>query len=777
MSFWAGLARGFADADAKKEREATRAEAEAARKEARDYSRGRDSIADARYESEQKTAAEQAKEAARRWQLNYDATLDNTKANREWRQSEAERSQSNIDRTFEREDKYGEREWALKIDKLNFTKDQADVAQANADRIFNQGIKSFKYDQSRDVIADLRMDRAEARAIANELYAKERDLVGDEVAAQNRADRLEQFRFQVERAGVSDEQWAASMKLKEDELEISRTSDLLKMIPTSLSSSLGGGSSSTSTSGKGSTTLSTEAMKEGSLLFKAEFKNLDEDTKKSEFFQAAAKSPGAQATIMAFVEAQGKKGNTIDLTDVPKYFKYLGATEGKGEAEAKEFLDSLVSGDESLGDKDTFIKGMMAMRNYKPTKQLFIQTDSPASIDDASKQLPVWENAVEVDAYRALPNLTGAEKAEVQKALGMLERKENKTQGLDILAKYGYGSGAVKQYNMEDNPVISSYYGGREPQATPTEPQAAVTQSSPKGVTVFKDWDEVTAARAEGFTGKASVGGVTYSISPLETPPAVTEGTGPETPPAAVEGTGPETVNGDGFRGTGYVRPPEDNMDTDIDRLFNEASNLEEAAVEGDPIKFTRAEETPDVDLEEGVENLSDIPDTFESPEEFEKSVDFVLEEIEELGINLPTTNTELSEFRDDLKELVYEMGADIPKPVLQEVIKRATDNAKGGLSVTGTAMDAHETGLGQGGNPEDTPVGTQIKNMTDRMGITEPDIKKRKRKPEPAPELNRSEVYRLKRAVASGDEGILSNLVEKYGEEKIAEVLEGLGL
>lgn len=218
-------------------------------------------------------------------------------------------------------------------------------------------------------------------------------------------------------------------------------------------------------------------------------------------------------------------------------------------------------------------------------------------------------------------------------------------------------------------------------------------------------------------------------------------------------------------------------MDTDIDRLFNEASNLEEAAVEGDPIKFTRAEETPDVDLEEGVENLSDIPDTFESPEEFEKSVDFVLEEIEELGINLPTTNTELSEFRDDLKELVYEMGADIPKPVLQEVIKRATDNAKGGLSVTGTAMDAHETGLGQGGNPEDTPVGTQIKNMTDRMGITEPDIKKRKRKPEPAPELNRSEVYRLKRAVASGDEGILSNLVEKYGEEKIAEVLEGLGL
>lgn len=637
MSFWAGLARGFADADAKKEREATRADAEAERKE-----------------------------AARRWELDHGLRVDELKANREYRQSEAERNQSQFD--------------------LNY-------------------------------------------------------------------------------------------KLKEDELKISRATKLLDGFPPGLANGLSGDPTSTPTSGEGSKTLSPESMTEGSALFQAEFKNLEEDTQKSEFFQAAAQSPGAQATIMAFVEAQAKKGNTVDLASIPKYFKYLGAVKGKNEAEAKEFLASLLSGEVDLSDPDTFIEGMMVMRNYKPTQQLFIQTDSPTSLDDASKQLPIWENAVEVDAYRALPNLTGDEEAEVQRALGMLERKENRTQGLDILAKYGYGSGAVKQYNMEDNPVIRSYYGGGEPQAAPTEPQAAVTQVRPEDVTVFKDWDEVNTARAEGFAGKASVGGVTYAISPLEASPVAAEGPGPETPPPAVEGTG-ESVNKEGFLGTGYIAPQKDNMDTDIDRLFNEASNLDEAAVEAPPVKETRRiEETPDVDLEGGAETLSDVPDTFESPEEFEKSVDFVLEEMEELGIRFPTTNIELSEFKDDLKELVYEMGADIPVPVLQEVIKRATDNAKGGLSVTGTAMDANETGRGQGGNPEDTPIGTQLKNMADRMGITEPDIKKRKRKPEPAPELNRSEVSRLKRAIASGDEGILNNLVEKYGEEKIAEVVEGLGL
>ena len=264
--------------------------------------------------------------------------------------------------------------------------------------------------------------------------------------------------------------------------------------------------------------------------------------------------------------------------------------------------------------------------------------------------------------------------------------------------------------------------------------------------------------------------------------------------------------------------------------MFNKASNLEDSAVEPTIIKRTpKVEEIPDVNIEEGVENLSAIPDTFESPEELEKGVSLALEEIEELGIVFPTTNTELVEFQADINELVGDMGADIPKPVLEEVIRLAVENAKGGLSATGTLMEAHETGLGQGGDPTDTPVGTQLKELsesmgittsnlkkllqrnfglvgaasfeaalkahlekdgaelpsklsefkafTDRIGVTEPDIKKRKRKPEPEPELNRSEISRLQRAVESGNTELVNKLVKKYGEDKIEETMKKMGL
>jgi hypothetical protein len=771
MSFWSGLARGFADADAKKEREAVRGEAEAARKEARDYSRGRDKVMDERYESQQETAAAQAAELKDRFERQFAQTAEQLKLNRGDKLAETEQQQANWQANFERAGEYNKRDWALTLNKWDYTKAQAKEAQENADRIFNLGIEKFEYGKTRDVVGDLRADRVEARAIAAELYSKERDLVNDDQALKNYNLRMRQFEEQVKNAGITQEQWQQSFDLKKEEVEVGRSSKLLALMPSSHVTALGGGPTNAGGNKGSSNVISAQAMQEGSLTFQAEFKNLDEATQKSEFFKAAASSLGAQATLMAFRDAQAKKGNPIELEDLPKYFKYLGAVEGKGEAEAKEFMDSLLSGDANLGDKDTFIGGLMVMRNYKPTQQLFRQVDTPGTIDDASKQLPVWENAVEVDAYRALPKLEGDDKGMVKRALALLETKANRTQGLDILAKFGYGANAVEEYNMGDNPVIRSYYGDSVPtrQSTAVAPQeATVTSTEPEGATTFANWDEVTKARQKGFSGVAVVGGTPYSIAPQGAPAGEA--------PVAEEPT-------EDFLGTGRIEPK---VDTAIDAMFYDASGLADSAVEGEPMKYTRPEQTPDVDLEKGVENISDIPDTFESPEEIEKGVNLALEEIEELGIVFPTTNTELVEFRDDLKELVYEMGADIPEPVLIEVIKRATENAKGGLSAAGTLMDANETGLGQGGDPTDTPVGTQLKEdlpanleefkaFTDSLAITEPDTKKRK--PEPEPKLNRSEISRLQRAVESGNTELVEKLVKKYGEEKIEETLKEMGL
>lgn len=754
MSFWKGLARGFADADAKKEREQVRAEAEAARQEALSYGRSRDEAMDARYEAEQQTAAAQAEEAKRRWELTFNQSAASLKADREWRKSQAEQAQENLDRAFEREGEYSERAWALNLDKWDFTKDQADVAQEQADRIFNQGVAQFEYSQSRDVVGDLRADRAEARAIANELYSKERDLVGDAQAAQNRQDRLDQFQFQVTRAGVSDEQWQDSFDLQKEQVEIQRTTQLLAAMPSGLSTALSGGTGSTS--GKDSV-MEPAAMKAGAEAFGLVYKDLPEDARNSEFFKAAASSPAAQATIMGFLEAQAKKGNTIELTDVPKYFRYLGAAEGKGEAEAKEFMSSLMSGDANLGDKDTFINGLMAMRNYRPTKQLFMQTGAPASVDDAAKQIPLWENAVEVDAYLAMANLEGDDKLEVQRALAMLERKENRTQGLDILAKYGYGMNAVKEYNMHDNSIIKGYYGDTSaPAAAPVAatvppkdvaaaaPVATITPPPQGDVKAFNTWEEVSAARAEGFSGPASVGGVTYNVEPLATPAGdvVEPVVATDDLEAAVAAEVANTPVEGEFLGTGPLEEPTIPEGTAIDAMFAEAAPDQAPVVAASEAQWPDnrpvIDELPDVDIEAGVERL-----------EADTTVDDAMAELMEMGIEMPTNREELGFFKEDLKSLVYEYGANIPEDMLKKIIGMATAN-----STKGEVMQDQT-------NPPATA--DEQWNRSPKQG--KPLVKRRKPK---AKKMTSSDKARLKRAMAADDAGLISMLYDKYGQELV---------
>ena len=756
MSFWKGLARGFADADAKKEREQVRAEAEVARQEALSYGRGRDVIMDERYESEKQTAAEQAEEAKRRWELTFNQSAASLKADRDWRSSEAERAQSNIDRSFKRQGRYAERDWALSLDKWDFTKDQADVAQEQADRIFNQGVAQFEYSQSRDVVGDLRADRAEARAIANELYAKERDLMDDARAEQNRQDRLGQFQFQVTRAGVSDEQWQASFDLQKEQVEIQRTTQLLSQMPPGVAAALGG--SGGSTSGEESV-MEPAAMGAGSERFDLLYKDLPEDVRNSEFFKAAESSPSAKTTIMAFIDAQVDKRNTIELVDIPKYFKYLGAAEGKGEAEAKEFMSSLMSGDANLGDKDTFINGLMAMRNYRPTKQLFMQTSAPASVDDAVKQIPLWKTAVQTDAYHALPGLEGDAKKEVQKALAMLERKENETQGLDILARYGFGMTTAKEYNMLDNSVIRGYYGDTlAPAAAPaadtsTAPTVADTNTTPTVATtpppqgdiqVFNSMEELEAARAKGFSGLVSLNGQVGNVKPLEVPtsdvvePVVTTD---DLEAAVAAEVGDTPVEGE-FLGTGPLPEPTVSEDTAIDAMFAEAAPDQAPVVAASEAQWPDnrpvIDELPDVDIEAGVERL-----------EADTTVDDAMAELMEMGIEMPTNREELGFFKEDLKSLVYEYGADIPEDMLKKIVDMASANA-----TKGEVMQDQT-------NPPATA--DEQWNRSPEQG--KPLVKRRKPK---VKKMTSSDKARLKRAMAADDAGLISSLYDKYGRELV---------
>lgn len=685
MSFWKGLARGFADADAKKERESVRDEAEAARQENLAYGRGRDKVMDDRYATQTATAAAAAEEATRRWEKTYNQSETTLRENRAWRTSEAERAQSNIDRTFDRDEIYANRAWTHSMDQWKFTKDQAAAAKEHSDKVFNQTITAYDYSKSRDVVTDQRNDRIEARVIANELYQKERDVVGDTAATQNRLDRMDEFNRTMkanrERYKISDDQWQKGFDIQQDQIEITRTTALLNAMPASLSSALGGTGNGTT---KGAV-LSVDTINDGASQFSAEFKNLDEDTRNSEFFKAVSDSLSAQATIMGFLEAQAKKNNIIQLQDVPKYFKYLGATEGKGEAAAKEFMESMLSGDPKVVEKDTFIKGLIAFKNYKATQHLFRQVASPQDITDASKQVSFWETAVEHDGYRAMAGLEGEPRKEVQLALNQLRRKEDRAQGINTLARYGFGVNAVKEFNMVDNPVIKGYYGGTIPDATPTQPipDQPVTPPVDSGIRYFRDWPEVEAARDGGFSGQVNVNGVIRYVEPLEVL------TGDLDTAVVTELTGEPEV----FLGGGKLERPALEDDTTIDAMFAEEapSPLADVTAEADANALRTPQvidEIPDVDMKSSVTDLEkaaanykplDGTETRAAELRSQQAVTSVMSELEEMGIEIPTNREELGWFKDDLKSLVQDFGADVPDDVMRIIIQTATENATKG--------------------------------------------------------------------------------------------------
>jgi len=178
MSFWAGVAKGFKDAkEAKAEQEeldARRAE----RKETFEYTKGRDEKADARY------ATEQA-EDLRRWQLGHDIQVKTYDENKAWRESQAEREQGNLDRTFTTNEKWKNKEWAQGVDKWEFTKDQAAEATAHSNKLFNLALDKFEYSQDRDVVQDALNFRAEARTVAEALRVKEAQTFNQEMAEKN----------------------------------------------------------------------------------------------------------------------------------------------------------------------------------------------------------------------------------------------------------------------------------------------------------------------------------------------------------------------------------------------------------------------------------------------------------------------------------------------------------------------------------------------------------------------------------------------------------------
>jgi hypothetical protein len=466
MSFWQGVVKGVEAGEAKREKEAVREDrlASEAKAESRWQMQWENTLANQKESREQAEAARiLEQERFEIGQLRQTEQDEIAAAGRVEEQNRYKTAEERLDKqglitaentAYERSyriirdaraDEYKDRAWTLDVDQWDFTKNNAKQAQANADRIFNQQLVRFKREGTQIDEATSRADRAEARAVADDLFQKERLVLTDAVAEQNRKDRMAQF--------------DKTFGLQERSQDLSEAQAFVKLMPAGLMSAFGG--DAVSPTGDKPKTVSAEAMQSGNAVFSKQLAQLEEGDRNSPFFKAAAGSAGAQATIMAFMEAQAKKGNTVQLKDMPKYFEYLGSTAEQGADEAKEFLNNAIGG-EGWGDKDSLIKGLIALKNYKPAQSLFVQTGAPASLPDTAAQVSLWETAVEVDARRGVESLPAAKQDSAKKGLSLLQRSETRVQGLDILASLGFGLTAAKEKNMMDNPIIKGYYNAAE---------------------------------------------------------------------------------------------------------------------------------------------------------------------------------------------------------------------------------------------------------------------------------------------------------------------------
>ena len=120
-----------------------------------------------------------------------------------------------------------------------------------------------------------------------------------------------------------------------------------------------------------------------------------------------------------------------------------------------------------------------------------------------------------------------------------------------------------------------------------------------------------------------------------------------------------------------------------------------------------------------------------------------------EMGIEMPTNREELGFFKEDLKSLVYEYGANIPEDMLKKIIGMATANS------TKVEVMQDQT------NPPATA--DEQWNRSPEQG--KPLVKRRKPK---VKKMTSSDKARLKRAMAADDAGLISRLYDKYGQELV---------
>lgn len=514
MSFWQGVVRGVEAGEAKREKEAQRAD---------------------------RLAAEEKAES--RWQMQWANTL-------------AQQDRTNERTTFL--DARDEARYVKDQERLD-VKDEAGRAAAKAAREqttleWKQKMAEWDYSKSRDVVADLKVAREESRIALQQIHDNDMALHGRKIADANLALNEKKFEETIRRSGVTDAQWAESHKFKVDQAEqaqgnwetkfnydkeqttIAQVAEALALevaaaerlygkkedakdrvqwqkdmdlkikvfennlkqdgltqdnwerafarageqqtldqenvmfgrkiklmeMSADITKAFGGQGGST----KGSKAPASSDMGAAVINIKSELggkQGIDALPPESrEFFDKVLGDPAAAYGVYGFIQAQRKEGNKLSITDLPKYINLAGMVEAQGDPEAGARLrDEIMGSNPDISNIDALFDGMKAAAAYKPASLVWGILQTPKDAAGHSADLKLFNDALFNRATARYSNMDQdhPEFDVYHEALQDLKSSEPvvKARGsaklFDVM-----GAGLAEEMGIEDNPALSMQF-------------------------------------------------------------------------------------------------------------------------------------------------------------------------------------------------------------------------------------------------------------------------------------------------------------------------------
>lgn len=441
--------QGRLDARDEAGRAAAKAAAEKATKEWKhkmaqwDYTKSRDVVADLRVARNEHTAAVQQI-------FDNDLALHGVEIANANRARNDAKFENTVKRQGVTDDQWNQ--------SMQFKVSEADRAQGNVDRDFSRMTQ-------RDAVADA------AAAIALEVAAQEREYGKKEDAAdrdqwqQSMDLRMDQFKNTLAQQGLSQENWERSFERQGEQQTLAQGNVMfgrkIKLLELSadMTKAFGGQGGSV----KGSKVPASVDMSHAVLNIKSELggkQGVDALPPESrEFFDHLLGDPAAAYGVYAFVQSQRKEGNKLSITDLPKYVNLAGMVEAQGDSgAAARIREEILSSDPNINNLDGLVKGMAEAAKYKPASLVWGILETPKDSSGHSADLKLFNDAL---YSRAASTFAKMEPSDPQFEL-YKEAIHNMNSPVEITKAKGssqlfdiLGSQLAVDMGMQDNPALS----------------------------------------------------------------------------------------------------------------------------------------------------------------------------------------------------------------------------------------------------------------------------------------------------------------------------------